>query len=322
MLPGMEQQLNEEQIDRTIDLSADKKAAIRAENVIAGRYWGGVEWRIVAEFVLFTALWVFVIVQGVRGAIPLWLGLIVNTAVASTFYMPMHESVHGNISGRVTGMRWLNELVGKLAQPMLMMSHSAHRSSHMKHHAFTNEAGRDPDFATQGRMSELPKKWFAMAMVNTFLPLFALFPALRRLLPAALKTRGERDPQGAKSMFRMWLVTTLVLVVAFASGHGLHALMLWWLPARIQMLWLITVFAWFPHHPADRAGRYVDTRVAVFPGSGLLVRGHDHHALHHLFPRVAHYKLRRLWQEMADDLVSKGVRSEGRATAATGPIVW
>jgi len=35
--------------------------------------------------------------------------------------------------------------------------------------------------------------------------------------------------------------------------------------------------------------RYVDTRVAVFPGSTLLIRGHDYHALHHLFPRVPHY---------------------------------
>jgi hypothetical protein len=29
-----------------------------------------------------------------------------------------------------------------------------------------------------------------------------------------------------------------------------------------------------------------------------------------------------LWQEMAPDLVAKGVRTEGRALEATGPIVW
>lgn len=318
----MTQELNEEQIDRTSDLSGDKKAAIKAESQIAGRFWGGVEWRIVAEFTMFTAAWVFVIVQGLRGAMPLWLGLVANTAIASTFYMPMHESVHGNISGKVVSMRWLNELIGKLCQPMLIMSHAGHRSSHMKHHAFTNEAGRDPDFAIQGRITELPKKWFASTMINTFLPLFAIFPGLRRMLPKSFMQRGERDPRDAKSMFRLWAISTVALVAAFVFGFGPQALLLWWLPARIQLIWLMAVFAWFPHHPADKAGRYVDTRVAVFPGSGLLVRGHDHHALHHLFPRVAHYKLRRLWQEMADDLVSKGVRSEGRAKAATGPVIW
>ena len=44
--------------------------------------------------------------------------------------------------------------------------------------------------------------------------------------------------------------------------------------------------------------------------------------IHHLFPRVPHYNLPALWQEMADDLVPKGVRAEGDAIGATGPIVW
>jgi hypothetical protein len=29
-----------------------------------------------------------------------------------------------------------------------------------------------------------------------------------------------------------------------------------------------------------------------------------------------------MWQEMAADLVPKGVRAEGRALEATGPVVW
>jgi beta-carotene hydroxylase len=114
----------------------------------------------------------------------------------------------------------------------------------------------------------------------------------------------------------------VVLLVAFLNGFGLEALLLWYIPARLQFCWLLTVFAWFPHHPSVGAGRYIDTRVAVFPGSRFLIRGHDHHALHHLFPRVAHYRLRALWAEMAEDLVTKGVRSEGGAVAATGPVIW
>ena len=74
--------------------------------------------------------------------------------------------------------------------------------------------------------------------------------------------------------------------------------------------------------PAVPVGRYVDTRVAVFPGSGLIIRGHDHHAVHHLFPRIPHYRLREFWEQSASDLVSKGVRAEGRAIGATGPITW
>ena len=320
----MTEELNESQIDRTDGLTDDRKAAVRAENLVANRYWGGVAWRIVTTYVFFLVCWVGVIVLGVRGDISLWVGFVLNTVFASTFYMPMHESVHGNISGKVTSMRWLNELVGKACQPPLLMSHSAHRTSHMKHHAFTNEPGRDPDYFSRGRMSELPKKVFAVSMINTFLPFFGLIPALRSLLPRALKesATADRDPRSGKSAVRLWFFTHLALLACFLLGVGPQALVLWYLPARLQLLWLATVFAWYPHHPANRAGRYVDTRVAVFRGSQFLIRGHDHHALHHLFPRVPHYRLPALWQEMAEDLVAKGVRSEGRAKAATAPILW
>jgi beta-carotene hydroxylase len=319
---AMDAQLDDEQIDRSAGLPESSKSVIRLENQIAGRYWGGVEWRIVATFAVTLALWIAVIVAAHRGSIPLWLGFVLNTALATTFYMPMHESVHGNISGKVTSMRWLNELVGKLSQVPLLMAHSAHRTSHMKHHAFTNEPGRDPDHFTHGTLSQIPKKWFAVAMVNTFLPLLALIPALRRLLPKGMAESASSDPGAQRSMFRMWLLSTIALVVCAALGVGVEALVLWYVPARLTMFWLMVVFAWYPHHPADTPGRYLDTRVAVFPGSGLLIRGHDHHALHHLYPRVAHYRLRGLWQEMSADLVAKGVRAEGRATNSTRPVVW
>jgi fatty acid desaturase len=44
--------------------------------------------------------------------------------------------------------------------------------------------------------------------------------------------------------------------------------------------------------------------------------------MHHLFPRVPHYRLRALWADLAEEMVPKGVRSEGRALGATGPVIW
>ena len=121
---------------------------------------------------------------------------------------------------------------------------------------------------------------------------------------------------------RFWIHTHAGLLAAVLTGFGWPALLLWYLPSRLHTFWLVFIFAWFPHHPADAVGRYVDTRVAVFPGSRWIVRGHDHHALHHLFPRVPHYHLPALWADVATDMVAKGVRSEGRALASTGPVAW
>ena len=38
--------------------------------------------------------------------------------------------------------------------------------------------------------------------------------------------------------------------------------------------------------------------------------GHDHHAMHHLFPQVPHYRLRQVWSEQAIEMVAKGVKEQ------------
>jgi len=304
----------------TID---DRRLVLREERAQAAPYWGKIEPRIIVTFLLFSAAWIAVIVLGVNGTIPLWLGLILNTVIASTFYMPMHEATHGNIWGHTTSGKWIEDLIGMLCAIPLGFSYKAHRSSHMRHHAHTNDPLKDPDFHTAGPMHTVLKSWYGQVMLATFLPVFAFVPAARKLLPAAMLVMMRAETGSRKAgliQLRFWFLTHAFLVLTILTGYGWQALMLWYLPSRLQALWLLTIFAWYPHHPATKVGRYVDTRVAVFPGSRWLIRGHDHHAVHHLFPRVPHYRLPRLWADIADDMVAKGVRSEGKALSATGPI--
>lgn len=303
----------------------ERRLALREERIQAAPYWGKVEPRIILTFLVFSVAWIGVIVLGVNGTIPLWLGLILNTVIASTFYMPMHEAAHGNIWGRTTSGKWIEDLIGMLCAIPLGFSYKAHRPSHMRHHAHTNDPLKDPDFHTAGPMHTVLKSWYGQVMLATFLPVFAFVPAARKLLPTAMLVMMRAETGSKKTgliQLRFWLLTNAFLVIAILTGYGWQALMLWYLPSRIQALWLLTIFAWFPHHPATKVGRYGDTRVAVFPGSRWLIRGHDHHAVHHLFPRVPHYRLRKLWADIADDMVAKGVRSEGSALDATGPIIW
>lgn len=297
----------------------------KAEALVAARYWGGIQYRIIVTFAIFTACWLTVLVLGFNGTVPLWLGLILNTVFASTFYMPMHEAAHKNIMGRATKGRAVEEAIGRLSSIPTGIEFTAHRAGHMRHHAYTNDPVRDPDHFTDGRMRELPVKFYGMTMLYSFLPFFALIAPLRVLLPKsfrALLNRRDGDKAEGKAQMRFWLLSTVLLVAAFVSGHGLAALCLWWLPARLQLCWLMFIFAWYPHHPARETSRYRHTRVAVFRGSGMLIRGHDYHAIHHLYPRVPHYKLKAVWNELSDDLVERGVRTEGRAKGATTAIVW
>ena len=307
-----------------VSITEAHRLELRAEHAKAAEYWGGFQPRLVLTFLVFAAAWITVIVLGTNGTIPLWLGFILNTVLACTFYMPMHEAVHKNIWGHEMRARWAEDLIGTLCSIPLLMSFKKHRPSHMRHHAFTNDSNRDPDHFTEGTLRELPVKAISIIAVNALLPLFALVPAARRVLPAKLQAvlAAGGDRKEGLTQVRFWAISHLVLLVAFLTGFGWPALLLWYLPARMQLAWLIFIFAWYPHHPANAEGRYADTRVAVFPGSRLLIRGHDHHAMHHMFPRVPHYRLRALWADVAEEMVAKGVRAEGSAVAATGPVVW
>ena len=298
---------------------------VRGENLIAAKYWGDIQWRIIATFIVFSICWCGVIYFAVVGSVALWQGLLLNSVLASTFYMPLHEATHKNIWGKRATSRWAEDAIGKICSIPTGINFSSHRTSHMRHHAFTNDPVRDPDHFTDGRLSELPVKFYGMTMIYSFLPFFALIKPVRVLLPKDLRQKlgeSQSSKDEGKSQLRFWLLSTLVLVVSFATGHGVEALMLWWLPARLQLMWLMFIFAWYPHHPANETSRYRHTRVAVFRGSGMLIRGHDHHAMHHLFPRVPHYRLKALWRELATELVQRGVRAEGRAVGATHPVAW
>ena len=307
-------------------MTDDRRLALREERARVAPYRAQVETRVIATFALQAVAWTSVVVLGVTGAIPLWAGLAVNTVLASMFYMPLHEATHGNLLGDRPGSRWVEDGIGMLCAIPVGFSYKAHRQSHMRHHAFTNDPDRDPDHYTDGRLSALPAKWLSVVLLSTLLPVFAFVPGAGALLHPSVRhtmtTAELPDKASAVWQLRFWFLTHLALVIAFVAGVGWEALALWYVPARLQALWLLFVFAWFPHHPADQTGRYVDTRVAVFPGSTWLIRGHDHHALHHLFPRVPHHRLPKLWQEIGPDMTAKGVRTEGRALGATGPIVW
>mgnify|MGYP003338993575 CR=1 FL=1 len=106
---------------------AARSEQVRAESAVASRYWGEVQYRMIATFLAFTACWVAVIVAGISGVVPLWLGLILNSIFATTFYMPMHEATHKNIMGRSTKTRVVEEIIGRMCSIPTGIEFTAHR---------------------------------------------------------------------------------------------------------------------------------------------------------------------------------------------------
>jgi len=303
----------------------ERRLRLREEREIVRPHRGRLEWRVIVEFVLDFGAFVAVSTLAMVGTIPLWLGLILNSLLSAMIYMPLHEAVHLNIAGDNRRLMWVDEVIGRLSGLIFAFGFREHRISHMQHHAHTNDPHRDPDMLVAGPAWMIPVKLWLGAALRLFTPLFVVVPPSRKLIPRWLLALLD-SPGAGPEAFRLNLVRNFIesvlLFGLFFVGLGWEFLLLWFLPTRMGLMWVAFIFGWYPHYPHASRERYRDTRVATFPGSTLLIRGHDHHLLHHLYPRVAHYRLPALWDDIGPLLIERGARVEGSAAPDGQPVVW
>lgn len=303
-------------------LRARKKREIR----IASRHRGGLAVRIVIEALWGLAGWTAVIALAVAGVLPYWAACLVNGWFAYLMYMPLHEATHGNVSGRHARLRWLDDLIGSLSAIPLWFGYRSHRISHMKHHAYTNDPARDPDHFVAGPFLGLFPKFGLLVALQVLVPVLSLVPGGMRILPASVRSlRNEAeegmDPLELAYQRRFQRGCLAAFAALSLAGHFPEAFWLWFVPSRIGLFLILAVFAWLPHHPHAERGRYRDTRITLFPFGTLLIRGQNHHLLHHMFPRVPHYRLPALFAELRPILVANGARIEGPLAGPGAPSI-
>lgn len=279
---------------------------------------GAIGWRSVFNFTWAVGGWVATVAAYVAGAAPLWLAFVLATLFLQALYMPVHEAVHKTLSGGRPSLAWLDRGVGSVAAWLMGVSFRDHVITHLIHHTHANDEN-DPDVLnSKGTPRDIVVRSLVGMVLYPLGPVMRLVPPLRRLVPRAIAARLHesarlRGPEAVGHANRVAASHLAVLVVATALGFGVEVWLLWYVPIWTGRIWLSAVFGWLPHHPHGETGRYRDTRVFTFPGSTFLIRGHDYHLLHHMFPRVPHYRLRRLWREVGPHVVEQGARVEGRA---------
>lgn len=288
---------------------------------------GGVEWRVIIEFVLTWGAFVGAVALVAADVIPLWVAFPICVVASAMIYMPLHEATHMNISGDRRSLNWVDEVIGAMSGWIFAFGFREHRMSHMLHHAHTNEPGRDPDMVVAGDKRRIPGTILLSSVMALLTPLFVLVPPARDRIPQwVIRRLGAGGMARGEAIQRLVVRRNLiefVLLVGFSiAGYWAEAWLLWWVPTRLAFMWVGFIFGWYPHHPHQETARYRDTRVATFPGSTLLIRGHDHHLLHHLYPRVAHYRLPALWDDIGPTLIARGARVEGTASPDGDPIIW
>lgn len=249
--------------------------SLARERAVARRHTGRIEWEmLLVGFGQFT-VWLIVFILGIRGEISLWLGFPLAVLCCCVAYLPSHEAQHGNIAGRREYLGWLNDLLGHVSLLPLSFPYGFARATHMKHHAFTNDAERDFD-----HHYVLEYWWQAALAVHRDPP--------REMLEQAMAD----DPVFQKDLMQGALVKKLFsfVMVGAVLLWPLPTFFLWWLPQKIGMSYLTIFFSWMPHRPGVERGRYEHSqfwRTRFVPR--YFVQSMTHHALHHLYPRIPHW---------------------------------
>jgi beta-carotene hydroxylase len=271
------------------------------ERAIAQKYIGGFPWFMVVWGLGGFALWLSLFPLVHLGYLPLWAGFLLSLLAQSYCYLPSHEAEHGNIGRPKTRWRWLNEFIGHTSMFPLRIPYTLHRAVHLKHHAYTNDERRDPDIGMRAdTFWEAVYKSFRSRQPDSF----------GGLTPDVLDDNAQKDQllwQGFL-VLRFWWLCMLVLCW---SGLALEALMLWWLPLQIAMIYTQITLSWAPHHPMREQGRYRDTRIWKSPVGTVLSSGMEYHFIHHLFPSIPLTSHPAVYREMKPLLMEEGMRVDG-----------
>ena len=264
------------------------------EKAIAKSFSQRFQWEMILIGLGQAAIWLSLWPLVLNGIIDLWVGFLIAILCACFAYLPSHEAQHGNYSRGNPKIRWLDGFVGHITLITLIYPYHLLRITHMKHHAYTNDPEKDPDYlnAHAGSVLKVIKNSLDGSSVDygKYLEVFSTDKAFvnyfEKAIPIAL----------------LYRFTLLVLVIIFP----LETLLLWWLPAKIGTVYTTVFFAYFPHLGTS-TGRYKDTRFWSHWMPRYINHSMQLHFIHHLHPSIGHYDEPKAIEALKPFLIARKV---------------
>ena len=272
----------------------DAEFSFEKEKVIAKSFSQRFQWEMILIGLGQAAIWLSLWPLVLNGIIDLWVGFLIASLCACFAYLPSHEAQHGNYSRGNPRLRWLDGFVGHITLITLIYPYHLLRVTHMKHHAYTNDPEKDPDYLNAHTSSVLKviKNVLDGSTVDfgKYLEVFstdkAFVNSFKKAIPISL----------------LYRFTLLVLVIIFP----LETLLLWWLPAKIGTVYTTVFFSYFPHLGTS-TGRYQNTRFWTHWMPRYLNHSMQLHFVHHLHPGIGHYDEPKAIEALKPFLVARQV---------------
>ena len=264
------------------------------EKAIAKSFSQRFQWEMIliglGQAIIWLSLWPLVL----NGFLDLWLGFLIASLCACFAYLPSHEAQHGNYSRGNPKLKWLDGFVGHISLITLKFPYHILRITHMKHHAYTNDPEKDPDYLnahTKSLLTVIKNVLDGSTLqfgkyVDVFSSDKAFVNSFQRAIPLAM----------------FYKLAPMVLVVIFP----LETLLLWWLPAKIGSVYTTVFFSYYPHLETS-TGRYKDTRFWAHWMPRFLNHSMQLHFIHHLHPSIGHYDEPKAIEALKPFLVAREV---------------
>jgi len=274
--------------------AVSEEFSFEKEKAVAKKYAQRFQWEMILIGIGQACVWLSLWPLVMFGIIPLWLGFVVACFCACMAYLPSHEAQHGNYSRGDPKKRWIDALVGHITLITVMFPYEILRVTHMKHHAYTNHDDKDPDFLTSNAKSV--KEVILLSLDGTS-PDYQKYKEVYSS-DAAFQKAFEK---GVKVSLA-YRLTLMSLVFLFP----LQTLLLWWLPAKIGVLYTTLFFSYYPHIGTE-VGRYKNTRFWQHWIPRYLNHSMQLHFIHHLHPSIGHYDEPKAVEALKQLLITKGV---------------
>jgi len=264
------------------------------EKAIAKSFSQRFQWEMIliglGQATIWLSLWPLVL----NGILDLWVGFLIASLCACFAYLPSHEAQHGNYSRGNPKLRWLDGFVGHITLITLIFPYHILRVTHMKHHAYTNNPEKDPDYlnAHSKSLFQVIKNSADGSSTDygKYLEVFssdkAFVNSFEKAIPIAL----------------LYRFTLLVLVIIFP----LETFLLWWLPAKIGTVYTTVFFSYYPHQGTS-TGRYKDTQFWSHWMPRFVNHSMQLHFIHHLHPSIGHFDEPKAIEALKPFLIARKV---------------
>ncbi len=218
-----------------------------------------------------------------NGQLPLWVAMPLIAFSVYLSFTPLHDAVHRAASSNA----FVNDLIGTVSGQLFVLgiTTKAYRALHMDHHKYVGDKVLDPD--EQLVIPGIGSAW-KLAFIDVLWLHWYLTTAWNRWTPS----------------LRKWILVVPVLnlaalVAAMMSPYWFEFLVLYFVPARLGMMFTGYCFATI-QHPEGKSWNqepFASTVTVVgHPLKRWIMLGQADHCLHHFVPHVPWYKYHRVWE--------------------------